>query len=79
MSGTYVTTMGDRGRLVIPAELRERAGLSAGAALVLIESEGGVLVLTREQALAHVRAELRGHDLVGELIAERRREVDDLR
>jgi AbrB family looped-hinge helix DNA binding protein len=78
MSGTYLTTMGDRGRLVIPAELRERAGLTDGAALVLIEAEGGVLVLTREQALAQIRAELRGHDLVGELIAERRREAEDV-
>jgi AbrB family looped-hinge helix DNA binding protein len=33
--------MGDRGPLVIPAELRERAGLAEGTALVLLETPGG--------------------------------------
>ncbi len=72
MSGTYAVTMGDRGRLVVPSELRDRAGLVAGSPLVLIETDGGVLMLTREQAKARVRADLAGLDLVGELLAERR-------
>ena len=72
MSGTYAITMGDRGRLVVPQELRDRVGLAAGSPLVLVETDGGVLLLTREQAKARVRADLAGLDLVGELLAERR-------
>lgn len=34
MSGTYPVVMGDRGRLVVPAELRERFDLHPGASLV---------------------------------------------
>jgi bifunctional DNA-binding transcriptional regulator/antitoxin component of YhaV-PrlF toxin-antitoxin module len=73
MSGTFAVTMGDRGRLVVPQELRERAGFVAGSPLVLVEAEGGVLLLTREQAKARVRSALAPHDLVGDLLAERRR------
>lgn len=73
MSGTYHVTMGDRGRLVIPAELRERAGLAAGSELVLLDTPAGLALLTRDQLLRRVRAELRGLDLVDELLAERRR------
>lgn len=57
MDGTYAVTMGDRGRLVVPAELRERAGLSAGTPLILVEGTSGLAAL----------------ELVGELLAERRR------
>jgi len=67
--------MGDRGRLVVPAELRERAGLTEGTALVLVETPDGVVLLTREQAKARVRAEFAGLDLVEELLIERRRQA----
>lgn len=65
--------MGDRGRLVIPAELRELLALEGGTPLVLIATDRGVLLATREQLKDLVRAELAGADLVAELIAERRR------
>lgn len=64
--------MGDRGRLVVPAELRQRAGFEAGTPLVLVDSPRGVLLLTRDQLASLVRADLEGLDLVGELVAERR-------
>jgi len=67
-----MVTMGDRGRLVIPAELRERAGLDEGSALLLLEAADGVVLLTREQLKRRVRADLAGHDLVAELLADRR-------
>ena len=76
VSGTYRVTMGDRGRLVIPSELRERTGLAEGTLLTLIEAEGGLVLLTRGQLQDLVRADLAGLDLVGELLAERRAEVD---
>jgi bifunctional DNA-binding transcriptional regulator/antitoxin component of YhaV-PrlF toxin-antitoxin module len=64
--------MGDRGRLVVPAELRQRAGLAAGTPLVLVESPRGLLLLTRSQLAELVRADLEGLDLVGDLVSERR-------
>jgi AbrB family looped-hinge helix DNA binding protein len=73
MSGTYQVVMGDRGRLVIPVEVREHLGLETGTPLVLVESDHGMLLVTRDQLKRLVRAELGGADLVAELIAERRR------
>jgi AbrB family looped-hinge helix DNA binding protein len=70
--GTHTVVVGDRGRLVIPAEVRERAGLSAGTALVLLETPSGIVLLTRDQLRARVRADLQGLDLVSELLEERR-------
>ncbi len=64
--------MGDRGRLVVPAELRQRVGLTEGTPLVLVESPRGLLLLTRSQLAELVRADLAGLDLVGELVTERR-------
>ena len=72
MSGTYHVAMGDRGRLVIPADLRERAGLAEGTALILLETPGGLVLLTRPQLQELVRADLTGLDLVSELLTERR-------
>jgi bifunctional DNA-binding transcriptional regulator/antitoxin component of YhaV-PrlF toxin-antitoxin module len=69
--------MGDRGRLVVPAELRSAAGFEEGTALTLIGTPSGVVMLTRSQLLARVRSELAGLDLVGELLAERRRDALD--
>jgi bifunctional DNA-binding transcriptional regulator/antitoxin component of YhaV-PrlF toxin-antitoxin module len=75
MSGTYNVTMGDRGRLVVPIELREHAGLVEGRQLVMLETSGGVVLLTREQMKKRVRADLAGLDLVAELLAERRQQA----
>jgi AbrB family looped-hinge helix DNA binding protein len=75
MGGTYQVVMGDRGRLVIPAELRERAGLAEGTALVLLETPTGLVLLTRPQLQELVRADLAGLDLVAELVAERHTEA----
>lgn len=72
MRGTYAVVVGDRGRLVIPAEVRERAGLVAGTALVLLETPAGLVLLTRGQLRDRVRDELAGLDLVSELLAQRR-------
>ena len=67
--------MGDRGRLVIPADLRERTGLREGTALILLETPAGLVLLTRPQLQELVRADLAGLDLVSELLAERRGEA----
>jgi len=72
MSGIYKITMGDRGRLVIPSEVRRRSSLEPGTVLVLIDSPDGLLLVTREQLSERVRNDLEGHNLVKDLSAERR-------
>jgi AbrB family looped-hinge helix DNA binding protein len=69
--------MGNRGRIVVPAEVRTRAGLVEGTPLVLLDTPGGLVLLTREQLRARVRDELAGLDLIGQLLADRRRAADD--
>lgn len=64
--------MGDRGRLVVPAELRARQGWEQGLPLLMIETSGGVVLVTREQAKALIRRQLSGAGLVDALLAERR-------
>jgi bifunctional DNA-binding transcriptional regulator/antitoxin component of YhaV-PrlF toxin-antitoxin module len=76
MSGTYTVTMGDRGRLVVPADLRQHAGWDSGSVLVLFETSRGVVMLTREQLKELVRADLTGTGLVDELLAARRKEAE---
>jgi AbrB family looped-hinge helix DNA binding protein len=64
--------MGDRGRLVVPAALRERAGMREGGTLVFVETDHGIVLLSREQLKDLVRQDLAGTDLVAKLLAERR-------
>lgn len=73
MNGTHSVVVGDRGRIVVPAEVRERAGLTEGTPMVLLETPTGLVLLTRRQLRDRVRAELEGADLVTELLAERRK------
>ena len=72
MDTTFVAPMGDRGRLVIPAELRARQHWDQGVPLLMIEAEGGVVLLTREQATALIRSQLEGQSVLEALLAERR-------
>lgn len=57
---------------MVPAEVRERAGLVAGSTLVLLETPSGIVLMTQRQLRDRVRQELSGLDLVGELLAARR-------
>ena len=57
---------------MVPAEVRERAGLVEGTSMVLLDTPSGIVLMTRAQLLDRVRDELSGLDLVGELLAERR-------
>jgi len=63
--------MGDRGRLVIPAEVRSELNWTQGTRLILIESETGATLMSIDQARAVLKAQVGGRDLVAELIAER--------
>ena len=77
MSGTYSVVVGDRGRMVIPAEVRQAAGIDEGAQLVLLPTRSGLVLMTREQLRARVRDDLAGLDLVAELLDDRRRAAAD--
>lgn len=72
MSGTQTIQVGDKGRVVLPAGLRQRLGLETGSELVVIETPGGIALLTREQLRTRVCNDLAGADLVTDLLAERR-------
>ena len=72
MGGTHTVVVGDRGRIVVPADVRDRAGLRPGTTLVLLETPSGIVLMTRHQLRDRVREELAGLDLVGELLADRR-------
>jgi bifunctional DNA-binding transcriptional regulator/antitoxin component of YhaV-PrlF toxin-antitoxin module len=58
--------------MVVPAEVREAAGLEVGTPLVMLATADGLILMTRDQLLRRVRGELAGEDLVGQLLAERR-------
>ncbi len=72
MGITFVVSMGDRGRLVVPAELRARQHWEQGTALLMIETDSGTVLTSREQALALMRRQVGDADLVGQVIEERR-------
>jgi len=72
MNTTFATSLGDRGRLVVPAELRVRQQWDQGTPLLFIETDRGVVLTTREQAKKLLREQLTGPSLVDELVADRR-------
>lgn len=69
--------MGDRGRLVIPVELRARLHLEPGSRVLLLDAPQGVVLVTREQVKELIRRDLQGKSLVEELLADRRRAAAD--
>lgn len=76
----YTIPIGDRGRLVLPARLRQRLGLQPGERLIVtVDADGGFRgVSTREQArrLRGLYRDLApGRSLADELMAERRQEA----
>jgi AbrB family looped-hinge helix DNA binding protein len=76
----YPLHLGDRGRLVLPAEVRRRLDLKDGERLILTVEEDGSLRLVSARMLARqlkglFRELSPGVDLAEELIAERRAEA----
>jgi len=72
MSGTQTVVVGNKGRLVVPADVRERLGIDEGSVLVLFDTPSGIVLVTQEQLRDQVRAQLAGTDLVAALLNERR-------
>jgi len=77
MSATTVVMVGPKGRVVIPAPIRQQLGISEGSQLVALVDDGGVLLLPRSEVkrrlrgmFAHVRT-----SMADELITERGRDA----
>ena len=69
----------DRGRVVLPAEVRRRLEMHLGDELVVTEEAGGALRLQSRRAAARSLVGLAGqlaHSAVADLRAERRRDAD---
>lgn len=77
----YQLVLGDRGRLVIPADVRRRLGLRAGSRLALTIDDDGSLRLRSYRTVAEATRGMlaglvsEGASPVDELIAERRAEA----
>ncbi len=77
---TYTLTVGDRGRLVLPASVRRDLGLKKGDRVSLkVDADGEMRLISFREAARRARgmyAHLApGRSLVDELIAERREEA----
>ena len=77
----FQLTVGERGRLVLPAEVRDKLQIKDGDPIALIlENDGTITLKTRDVAIRSVRGMLKhlatpGKLASDELIAERRREA----
>lgn len=58
--------------MVVPAPVRDNAGIDEGTVLILFETPDGLVLLTRDQLRRRVREDLAGVDLVADLLADRR-------
>ena len=74
MSDTRILSIGPKGRVVIPVEIRRQLGLEEGSQLVAVLEGDGVLLLPRSAVKQRLRGLFAGDttSLAGELIAERR-------
>jgi AbrB family looped-hinge helix DNA binding protein len=77
VSDAAVVKVGPKGRIVIPAAVRQRYGFAEGDELVMVAEPHGVRLIDRGHLLDELDGLLReGTDLVDELIAERRADAD---
>jgi AbrB family looped-hinge helix DNA binding protein len=53
---TYRLTVAPNGRIVLPAEVRKRLGLSEGGDLLMEETPDGLVLRTAAQSVAQARA-----------------------
>jgi AbrB family looped-hinge helix DNA binding protein len=79
-SESFSVLVAERGRLVLPAAVRERLNIRAGDTLTLtLEADGAMVLHTPMAAVARLRGAFKhlspDRRAVDELIAERRREV----
>ena len=61
-----MTKVSDKGQVVIPKEIRERMELKEDSALLVAETDGGVLILKKldiKEIADRLRVELKGKDV----------------
>ena len=75
MSDTCAVQVGNKGRVVVPASIRARHAWVDGSTLVALDTELGVLLADQSAVERLVRARLAGHDLLAELLNDRRLEA----
>lgn len=75
MSDTLAVQVGNKGRVVVPASIRARHAWVEGSTLVAVDTELGVLLADQSAVERLVRARLAGHDLLADLLNDRRREA----
>lgn len=73
-------TIGEGGRIVLPASLRARLGLKPGAKAILTADENGLHIESQAAMIKRIQARVKELDkgsgsMVDELIAERRAEA----
>lgn len=74
MSDTNVLSVGRKGRVVIPVDIRRRLGIDEGSELVAMLEQDGVLLLSREAVKRRLRGMFAGVkvSMADELIRDRR-------
>jgi AbrB family looped-hinge helix DNA binding protein len=78
MRDTTVVRVGPKGRIVIPATVREQCGIREGDELVLVVERSGIRLVDRGALVASLRGSVRsvdGSSVVDQLLAERRAEA----
>jgi AbrB family looped-hinge helix DNA binding protein len=77
---SYQVKITPSGRMSLPAALRKRLGLSGGGALLVEETENGIVLRTVAQSVAHAQAIVRKYtgdnpeSSVDAFLANRRKE-----
>jgi AbrB family looped-hinge helix DNA binding protein len=80
MNEVYRAKLNREGRMNVPADCRNRAGLQPGQEVLLKVTPNGILLYTHDQAVKRLQDWVAAHvppgvSLVDELIAERRAEA----
>lgn len=75
-----VVTMGESGRIVLPAGIRKEFGLEPGERLTVFSQDGEIRIVSRKMALENIRAGIikkRGSlkGILDEFLKERREEA----
>ena len=78
MSDTSVVSVGPKGRVVIPADIRRVLGIGEGTELVAIVEGEAVVLVPRSAIKRHLRSIFAGvrSSMTEELLAERRAEAE---
>ncbi|MEP6469098.1 MAG: AbrB/MazE/SpoVT family DNA-binding domain-containing protein [Chloroflexota bacterium] len=78
MSDTHTVRVGPKGRIVIPAAVRQQLSIGVGSELIASVDDGGLLLLPRSVVKRRLRSMFADvhASLAGQLISDRRREAE---